>query len=213
MLLDSVRDELAPGAPAARRVEQAMRTARDNLAESRRLVHALRPAPLDGTPLTDAVRELTRRLAEETGIEAFATVTGQPAALPAGTEGELLRVVQEALTNARRHAQAASVSVTLSYLDDVLAIDIQDDGTGFTPATRHPGVGMTTMRERVASVGGAFAVESTPGEGTTVTVTMPLPAASPTGEATNDSTDISADTSTCGAPNDTTRTTRAVMVP
>ncbi|ANS62855.1 signal transduction histidine kinase [Streptomyces lincolnensis] len=209
MLLDSVRDELAPGAPAARRVDQAMRTARDNLAESRRLVHALRPAPLDDTPLTDAVRELTGRLAEETGIEAFATVTGQPAALPAGTEGELLRVVQEALTNARRHAQAASVSVTLSYLDDVLAIDIQDDGTGFTPATRHPGVGMTTMRERIASVGGVFAVESAPGEGTTVTITMPLPAVSPTGEATSGS----ADTSTHDAPNSATRTTSTVMAP
>lgn len=82
MLLDSVRDELAPGAPAARRVEQAMRTARDNLAESRRLVHALRPAPLDGTPLTDAVRELTRRLAEETGIEALRRSPANPLPCP-----------------------------------------------------------------------------------------------------------------------------------
>jgi signal transduction histidine kinase len=180
MLLDAVRDDLPPGTPVARRVEQAMRTARDNLAESRRLVHALRPAPLDGTHLRDAVRELTARLAEETGIEAYTTVTGRPAALSPGVEGELLRVVQEALTNARRHAHAASVSVTLSYLDDVLAIDIQDDGTGFAPAARHAGVGLAAMRERVAVLGGTFAVESVSGEGTTIAVTVPVPVPEPT---------------------------------
>ncbi len=174
MLLDAARDDLPPASAAARRVEQAMRTARDNLVESRRLVHALRPAPLDRTHLADAVRELTARLAEETGTESYTVVTGRPAALPPSTEGELLRVVQEALTNARRHARAASVSVTLSYLGDVLAIDIQDDGTGFVPAARHAGVGLTTMRERIAAVHGTFAVESAPGDGTTVAVTVPL---------------------------------------
>ncbi|MGP4013843.1 sensor histidine kinase [Streptomyces sp. 4N124] len=182
MLLDAARDDLPPDSPAARRVEQAMRTARDNLAESRRLVHALRPAPLDRTHLADAVRELTTRLTEETGTEAYTVVTGRPVALPPSTEGELLRVVQEALTNARRHARAMSVSVTLSYLGDVLAIDIQDDGTGFAPAARHAGVGLTTMRERIAALHGTFAVESAPGEGTTVAVTVRLPAEPPSPE-------------------------------
>ncbi|WP_328353347.1 sensor histidine kinase [Streptomyces sp. NBC_00445] len=175
MLLDAARDDLPANSPAARRVEQAMRTARDNLAESRRLVQALRPAPLDRTHLADAVRELTTRLTEETGIEAYTVVTGQPVALTAGSEGELLRVVQEALTNARRHAHAVSVSVTLSYLGDTLAVDIQDDGTGFAPAARHAGIGLITMRERIAALDGTFAVESGVGEGTTVAVTVPLP--------------------------------------
>ncbi|MGW1562289.1 sensor histidine kinase [Streptomyces sp. NPDC002144] len=179
MLLDAARDDLPPDSPAARRVEQAMRTARDNLVESRRLVHALRPAPLDRTHLADAVRELTARLAEETGTEAYTVVTGRPVALPPSTEGELLRVVQEALTNARRHARPVSVSATLSYLGDVLAIDIQDDGTGFAPAARHTGIGLITMRERIIALDGTFAVESAPGEGTTVAVTVPLPAESP----------------------------------
>ncbi|MFD3617543.1 sensor histidine kinase [Streptomyces sp. NPDC058676] len=177
LLLDAARDDLPPNSSAARRVEQAMRTARDNLAESRRLVQALRPAPLDRTHLAEAVRELTARLTEETGIEAYAVVTGEPIALPPGSEGELLRVVQEALTNARRHAHAVSVSVTLSYLGDLLAIDIQDDGTGFAPAARHAGIGLTTMRERIAALDGTFAVESGVGEGTTVAVTVPLPVA------------------------------------
>ncbi|WP_264937567.1 sensor histidine kinase [Streptomyces sp. A012304] len=175
MLLDAARDDLPPGSPAARRVEQAMRTARDNLVESRRLVQALRPAPLERTHLAEAVRELTARLTEETGIEAYTVVTGQPVALTASIEGELLRVVQEALTNAWRHARAASVSVTLSYLGDALAIDIQDDGTGFAPAARQAGIGLTTMRERIAALNGTFALESAAGEGTTVAVTVPLP--------------------------------------
>lgn len=179
MLLDAVRDDLPPGTPAARRVEQAMRTARDNLAESRRLVHALRPAPLERTHLADAVRELTARLAEETGIEAYTVVTGRPAPTSPAAESELLRVVQEALTNVRRHARAVSVSVTLSYLDDVLAVDIQDDGGGFAPAARHTGIGLATMRERVAGLGGTLVVESAPGEGTAVAATVPLPAAPP----------------------------------
>ncbi|MFE2421994.1 sensor histidine kinase [Streptomyces hokutonensis] len=183
MLLDAVGDDLPPGSPAARRVEQAMRTARDNLVESRRLVHALRPAPLDRTHLADAVRELTARLTEETGIEAYTVVTGRPVALPTATEGELLRVVQEALTNARRHARPVSVAVTLSYLGDVLAIDVQDDGTGFAPAARHTGIGLITMRERIAALDGTFAVESTPGEGTTIAVTVRLPVDSPAPEA------------------------------
>ncbi|WP_221355182.1 sensor histidine kinase [Streptomyces beigongshangae] len=175
MLLDAARDDLPPGSPAALRVGQAMRTARDNLAESRRLVQALRPAPLDRTHLAEAVRELTARLTEETGIEAYTVVTGRPVALAAGGEGELLRVVQEALTNARRHARAASVSVTLSYLGDALAVDVQDDGTGFAPVARHAGIGLTTMRERVVALDGTFTLESAAGEGTTVTVTVPLP--------------------------------------
>ncbi|MGW0820991.1 sensor histidine kinase [Streptomyces sp. NPDC002845] len=174
MLLDAARDDLPRGSPAAPRVEQAMRTARDNLAESRRLVHALRPAPLDRTHLADAVRELTTRLADETGIEAYTVVTGQPAPTTPSTEGELLRVVQEALTNVRRHARAASVSLTLSYLDDVLAIDIQDDGVGFAPAARHVGIGLATIRERIAALDGTLVVESAVGEGTTVAVTVPL---------------------------------------
>ncbi|KQW10790.1 sensor histidine kinase [Streptomyces sp. Root369] len=175
MLLDAARDDLPPDSPAARRVEQAMRTARDNLAESRRLVLALRPAPLERTHLADAVRELTARLTEETGIEAYTVVTGRPVALPPSSEGELLRVVQEALTNARRHAHAVSVSVTLSYLGDLLAIDIQDDGGGFAPAARHSGIGLITMRERIGALDGTFAVETAADEGTTVAVTVPLP--------------------------------------
>jgi signal transduction histidine kinase len=100
-------------------------------------------------------------------------VTGQPIALAPATEAELLRVVQEALTNVSRHAGAIDVT----YLDDVLAIDITDDGTGFDPTTRPAdGVGLAAMRERVDALGGTLTVESAPGEGAVIAVATPLPA-------------------------------------
>lgn len=175
MLLDAARDDLPEGSPVARRIEQAMRTARDNHAESRRLVHALRPPRLEGTHLADAVRELTARLAEETGINAHTVVTGRQTPLAAATETELLRVVQEALTNVRRHADATNVTVTLTYLDDVLAIDVTDDGVGFDPAAGPAGVGLTAMRERIDALGGTLTVESAVGDGTALAVATPLP--------------------------------------
>jgi signal transduction histidine kinase len=181
MLLDAAHADLDPVGPAAGRVEQAMRIARENLVESRRLVAALRPLPLDGSHLADAVRSLAARLAEETGIRAQCVVTGQQVPLPAHTEGELLRIVQEALTNARRHAHATALTVTVTYLDDLVAIDVQDDGNGFETGagTRRAGVGLAAMRERAEALCGTLTVESSPGEGTTVAVSVPVPV--PTG--------------------------------
>lgn len=151
-----------------------MRTARENLAESRRLINALRPAQLDGTHLTDAVRELTDRLTAEANVAARTVITGQPAALAPVTETALLRVVQEALTNVRRHAEATDVTVTLTYLDDMLAIDIADDGTGFDTTRHTDGLGLVAMRERVDALGGTLTVESVPGDGTTIAAAAPL---------------------------------------
>ncbi|MGH3680540.1 MAG: sensor histidine kinase [Natronosporangium sp.] len=173
MLLDAATADLPPGAPATRRIEQAMRTARENLAESRRLVHALRPQQLDRAGLPDAVRLLADRLADETGVAVETVVTGGPVPLDPATESELVRVVQEALTNIRRHANATEVTVTLSYLDDDVLIDVQDNGSGFAPALPASGVGLGSMRERVDSLGGRLTVETEPGEGTTIALTVP----------------------------------------
>jgi signal transduction histidine kinase len=174
MLLDAARADLPPGGPAVGRVEQAMRTARENLAESRRLVHALRPQQLDGTSLPDAVRRLADRLSADAGITAKAVVTGDPVALDPAAETQLLRVVQEALSNVGRHARATEVTLTLSYLDDEVVIDVQDNGTGFAVERPTGGVGLAAMRERVDGLGGVLTVESEPGEGTTVAATVPV---------------------------------------
>ncbi|MFF4340972.1 sensor histidine kinase [Kitasatospora sp. NPDC001540] len=160
---------------AAPLLDEIERTASANLAEARRFVHALTPPALDGTTLADALR----RLAD--GADAAFHRDGEPYPLPVEAEVALLRLTQEALANAVRHAHAAHVAVTLAYLDDAVTLDVYDDGTGFDPATAPaPGsFGLHGMHERIAALGGTLTVESAPGEGTAVAATLPLRADRP----------------------------------
>jgi signal transduction histidine kinase len=93
-------------------------------------------------------------------------------------EVQLLRIIQEALTNARKHSRASSVCVTFAAQDGRAQVTVQDDGCGFAPAEVHDdsarGVGLRVMRERADEIGGALVVRSAPGEGTQVVVTVPL---------------------------------------
>jgi signal transduction histidine kinase len=178
--LQAAEAELPEGATAARgHLERARRTARDNLAEARRLVWDLRPEALASAPLGEALGRLADRVADETGLAATATVTGTPRPLSADTEVTLLRVTQEALANVTRHAGAGRVAVTLSYMDGEAALDVRDDGAGFAPTADghgpNGGLGLRGMRERVEALGGRLAVESAPGRGTTIAVTVPVP--------------------------------------
>lgn len=95
--------------------------------------------------------------------------------LPERPAGELLRIVQEALTNARRHSRARRVTVTLGASSNGLRIEVADDGRGFDPATAAAGVGLKSMRERVEAVGGELSVNSAPGQGVRVSVWAPTP--------------------------------------
>jgi signal transduction histidine kinase len=180
LLLEAAQESLALGRPVERHIAQALRSARDNLAEARRVVWALRPRPLTEQPLPQALGELTGRLGEETGLRAETVVTGTARPPPAEVEEALLRIGQEALANVRRHAAAARVTLTLSYLDDAVTLDVHDDGVGFdhaaTAAAAGAGLGLRAMAERVAALGGRLAVESAPGEGTTIAVEVPVPA-------------------------------------
>jgi signal transduction histidine kinase len=85
-----------------------------------------------------------------------------------------LRVVQEALANVARHANASRVGVTLSYMGDVVSVDVRDDGDGFTlNGSRREGFGLKAMLTRVESMSGSLQVESEPGRGTAVSATLP----------------------------------------
>jgi signal transduction histidine kinase len=180
LLLEAAQESLALGRPVERHIEQALRSARDNLAESRRVVWALRPRPLTEQPLPKALGELAGRLVEETGLRAETVVTGTARPLPAEVEEALLRIAQEALANVRKHAAASRITLTISYLDDAVTLDVHDDGVGFdhaaTVAAAGGGLGLHAMAERVAALGGSLAVESTLGEGTTIAVEVPAPA-------------------------------------
>ena len=168
-------------APARRHLELARRTARESLAETRRLVWALRPEALDRHPLPRALEKLAEEWSEKAGIEACSAVTGASRQLLPETEVALLRIAQEALANVHKHASANQVVLTLSYLDKTVALDVSDDGVGFDPASPkvdiHPqdagGFGLVAMHERVEQLDGRLSVESSLGEGTTLAVELP----------------------------------------
>jgi signal transduction histidine kinase len=178
LLLEATEDALPAGSSKARRhLGQALRTARENLGEARHLVWELRPESLTTAPLGEALRRLAQRLGEETGISATATVTGRPGKLPADTEVALLRIAQEALANVRKHSAASRVALTLSYMEDETVLDVRDDGTGFDPesacTSAGGGYGLRVMNERVRELGGQLTVETAPGKGTTIAVSLP----------------------------------------
>jgi signal transduction histidine kinase len=162
-------------------LNQARRTARENLAEARRVLWALQPAALDRTSLAEALTHLVTRLSEENVVRGLATVTGTPHLLRPEIEVTLLRAAQEALTNANKHARASQVALTLSYMDDMVILDVQDDGIGFDPACLSVslvgqsanGFGLKALRERVQQLGGTLSIESAPGKGTTIAVALP----------------------------------------
>ncbi len=184
MHLEAAEGALPGEWPGVRQhLDQARRTARESLVQARRLVWALRPAILERTSLPTAVERVVARWMADTGITAGTTMTGTACPLPPAAEITLLRAVQEALTNIRKHARAAQVAVTLSYMGDVVVLDVQDDGIGFDPAdVQAPpsvgatgGFGLAAMRERVEELGGTLLIESAPDEGTTLVVEVPVP--------------------------------------
>ncbi|MEO3855267.1 sensor histidine kinase [Acrocarpospora sp. B8E8] len=156
----------------ARHLELAVQTARENLAEARGLIAALAPAQLDGSTLDDALRRLTERLGEETGLTVACTVEGESRPLPPSTEVVLLRTAQEGLANVRRHAAASAARLSLRYAPDQVALTIEDDGTGFDPAAS-TGYGLRGMRTRIEQQGGTLTVTSAPGAGTSLRITHP----------------------------------------
>jgi signal transduction histidine kinase len=158
----------------APRVQTAERLAREALAEARRSVRAMQPLPLAKSRLPDALTEVATRWSADSGVAASVTTTGTARVLAPGVEGTLLRVAQEALSNAAKHAAADRVWVTLSYMDDEVTLDVRDDGRGFTPHDHNDGgFGLTAMRQRVTELAGELAIESGPGAGTVVSARVP----------------------------------------
>ncbi|RKQ90608.1 signal transduction histidine kinase [Solirubrobacter pauli] len=149
----------------------ATRLARESLAEARRSVRAITPHELEQAQLPDAIEKVTTSWSSTNRLPAEFTTTGTPRPMHPEVEVTLLRAAQEALTNVARHARASRVGLTLSYMEDVVTLDVRDDGVGFDP-TRH-GYGLTGMRQRVSGVGGELAVESSPGEGTAISASVP----------------------------------------
>ncbi|WP_090057586.1 sensor histidine kinase [Lentzea fradiae] len=155
------------------RVAVATELARDNLQEARRSVHALRPPALDSAALHEALDEVASDWSRYNGVPVSVTLTGAVREMHPEVEVVLLRTAQEALSNVAKHARASRVGLTLSYMEDVVTLDVRDDGVGFDFGRPSDGFGLPAMRHRVHRLSGALFVESEPGAGTAISVRVP----------------------------------------
>ncbi|MGW6061382.1 sensor histidine kinase [Streptomyces sp. NPDC055189] len=150
------------------------------LAEARRFVHDLAPADLaDGGGLDEALRALAARVTQDAGLTVRFHSEGTPAALPDRTQSALVRIAQGALANVTEHSGASAAALTLTHLDDQVVLDVADNGRGFTPSEAPPapdrrGHGLPAIRARARQLGGTLTIESAPGEGTVLSVSIPL---------------------------------------
>ncbi|WP_189156072.1 sensor histidine kinase [Lentzea pudingi] len=156
-----------------RRVAVAAELARANLAEARRSVHALSPPALDSAALHEALDDVASGWSRHNGVPISVTLTGAVREMHPEVEVALLRTAQEALANVAKHASASRVGLTLSYMEDVVTLDVRDDGVGFDLAVQSGGFGLPAMRHRVHRLSGALFVESEPGAGTAISARVP----------------------------------------
>jgi signal transduction histidine kinase len=160
-----------------RHLSNAERLARESLTEARRSVEASVPTALEAGTLPDALADVAREWSEINAVPVAVAVTGDVIGLHPEIEVALLRIAQEALANVARHAGASRAWLTLSYMGDVVTLDVRDDGMGFRvdePGSGDgAGFGLNGMRQRVARVAGSLAIESEPGGGTAVSARVP----------------------------------------
>ena len=175
MLLHAA-ERTAPSSPAVAQIRLAREVAGENLTETRRLIAALRPAPLDGVSLAGALRRVAGRCRAENpglGVSVDGRLTAEP---PAELAAVLVRVGQEALTNAVRHGAPQRITLTLAGSPAAVVLEVADDGRGFDVAAPRiaASFGLDGMARRVSDLGGRLDVDSEPGSGTVVRAVLPV---------------------------------------
>ena len=165
---------LRPRDPARPALQRALDAARQSLDEARRSIKSLRAPALEDRPLAEALGALSRQFTADTGVRVRADIS-DVGPLPADVESELFRLASEALTNVRKHATAREASLRLETVRGRLRLIVTDAGAGFrVRGARRRGFGLVGIEDRARLVGGFSTVRSSPGRGTTVTVTVPL---------------------------------------
>jgi two-component system sensor histidine kinase UhpB len=154
-------------------LKQLLETTRASIDEVRRIAQRLRPEPLEDLGLTGALLALSRRLREHSDLRIHTRIAEDLASQSPERELVVYRVAQEAMTNAIRHAHAASISIALQASSDCLTLSVRDDGRGMRGELREGG-GMRGMRERTSLVGGSLHITSAPRAGTEVRLEIPL---------------------------------------
>jgi signal transduction histidine kinase len=168
--------EIAPANPVRQQahLEQAISLAKASLAEARRSVRALRAPALVDTDLSGALLRLMQQSTAQTAVTATFAVSGTPVPLHPDVEGQLLRIGQEAMANALKHAQAQQLAIELDFAPTGVQLEVRDDGVGFVPGPAQDGhYGLIGLRERAQQLGATLKVLSAPGQGTTIRVVVP----------------------------------------
>jgi signal transduction histidine kinase len=173
--IDVAQRSLAAGGPA--QLTEAQAIADGALNTVRNLTQLLHPAALDDLGLVAAIDSSLRGLARRQEIRTELHQRDLPERLPREVELAAYRIVQEAITNVGKHANAKRCDVHLTQLDDRLLIEVEDDGVGFVDDIDRPiiarGLGLISVRERASRLGGTFNILSEPGHGTRLIVSLP----------------------------------------
>lgn len=171
--------KLADGSPEAvhQHLDTAQQLVRGSLEEARNSIWNMRSQVLETGDLADALKNILLQMADGTEVETRFEVTGHAHRLSPMMESNLLRLGQEAITNATKHSQASQISVRLEFGEKQFRLVVADDGVGFDPATPQPGgggFGLVGMRERAAVLNGQLDIRSAPGQGAEVCLSVPL---------------------------------------
>lgn len=169
-LLQSGRDDVG------QELSQLKTLVKESLRELRRIIFNLRPMTLDDLGLVPTLNRYLENLRDHEGIPVDFSVFGEEARLPSMMEVALFRFVQEAVNNARKHAKARRIQVTIEYADDKgVVVAVEDDGIGFDPEAlgsdliQRESFGLMSMKERIELLDGEFSLASSPGKGTRIT--------------------------------------------
>jgi len=168
------------GAPPAlqQRIDSAQQLVRSSLQEARNSIWNMRSQVLEHSDLAAALKGILQQMADGTEVQTQFEVTGPSRRLAPVVENNLLRVGQEAITNATKHARAAHIRVKMQFDETQFHLTVSDDGCGFdpaqSPATPNGGFGLVGMQERIQALQGKLTVHSQPGQGAEIQVTVPL---------------------------------------
>jgi PAS domain S-box-containing protein len=162
------------GAPAAERVSSAFSVVEQSIVSLRRISEDLRPAMLDSLGLAAAVEHHVTQFEQRSGIKCRLTMNREEFDLDGSVATAVFRIVQEALTNVARHAQATEVSVSLNETDEGIELAVTDNGRGLAATENKKTFGLLGMRERITILGGSFDIVSQPGQGTRISCRLPL---------------------------------------
>lgn len=166
--------QLAADPDTARRIEEAVEDIDRVIRDLRNYIFGLRPGILADRQLDQALKQLVTDFGAKSSVTTVADIDPEVASELAPRAADIVQLTREALSNVGRHSGAATCRVSLGRRSDNAVLEIDDDGTGFDTGGPETGSGLGNMRERARGFGGEVLVESSPGEGTSISVTIPL---------------------------------------